>query len=251
MNLDRSFMLFIQAGKGSILPSLLMASQEWHLQKQQAGVTCPLRQVLFLKMVEELVQRALQIENKEDALCTSLRSKLILTEGNAWNYMAWDASAKCLRPTKQEPLPGDRIREILTLLTRLGAHTELIHRFSPLRPLDKNGIPEDSQLTIPWRLDISREQPALWGLDGSLRQRHWPDDPASHTASNTAEIPIGPSSGPQSQTLAHRLLEHAFHNGGNTCFQNSVMLCQLWATIVLEDLPLTGGVLGVGTYKGF
>ena len=56
MNLDRNFMLFIQAGKGSILPSLLMASQEWHLQKQQAGVTCPLRQVLFLKMVEELVQ---------------------------------------------------------------------------------------------------------------------------------------------------------------------------------------------------
>ena len=102
MNLDRSFMLFIQVGKGSILSNLFMASQEWHLQKQQAGVTCPLRQVLFLKMVEELVQRtsAFQIENKEDALCTNLRSKLILTEDNAWNYMAWDASAKFLRPTK-------------------------------------------------------------------------------------------------------------------------------------------------------
>ena len=134
-----------------------MASEDWHLQKQQAGVMCPLRQVLFFKMVEELVQRtsALRVENKDDALCTNLRSKLILTEDNAWNYMAWDTSAKCLRPTKQEPLSGDRIREILTLLTRLGAQTELIHRFSPLRPLDKNGIPEDSQLTIPWRLDIS------------------------------------------------------------------------------------------------
>ena len=82
---------------------------------------------------------------------------------------------------------------------------------------------------------VSREQPALWGIDDSLRQRHWPNDLASTTTSYTAEIPVGPSCGPQSQTLAHRLLEHAFHNVGNTCFQNSVMLGQLWATIALED----------------
>ena len=51
-----SFLLFLQAGKGSILPTMLMASKEWHTQKQQAGITCLLQQVLFLKVVEELVQ---------------------------------------------------------------------------------------------------------------------------------------------------------------------------------------------------
>ena len=47
MCLDRNFLLFIQAGKGSILPPMLTASREWHTQKQQAGVTCPLRQIYF------------------------------------------------------------------------------------------------------------------------------------------------------------------------------------------------------------
>lgn len=89
--------------------------------------------MIFLKLVEEFIQwiSTLKIDDRDDALCASLRTKLILTESNAWNYMAWDAQAKCLRSTKQEPLPGERIKEILTLLARLGRNMELIHRFSP------------------------------------------------------------------------------------------------------------------------
>ena len=75
--------IFLQVSKGSIL--MLMASKEWYTQKQQAGVTCPLRQVLFLKGIEELVHRIgrLSPENSEDVLCANLRAKQILTEQNA------------------------------------------------------------------------------------------------------------------------------------------------------------------------
>ena len=108
MCLDRSFLLFLQAGKGSILPTMLTASKEWHTQKQQARVTCPLRQVLFLKVVEELVQRIgrLNVEDSADALCANLRSKQILNAQNERNYMSWDQQAKCLRPTNLEPTPS-------------------------------------------------------------------------------------------------------------------------------------------------
>ena len=108
MCLDCNFLLFLQAGKGSILPTMLTASKEWHTQKQQAGVTCPLRQVLFLKVVEELVQRIgrLNVEDSADALCANLRSKQILNAQNERNYMSWDQQAKCLRPTNLEPTPS-------------------------------------------------------------------------------------------------------------------------------------------------
>lgn len=79
--------------------------------------------------MEEFIQwiLTLKVDDKDDALCANLRTKFILTESNAWNYMAWDAQAKCLRPTKYEPQPGERIKEILILLARLGTNTELIH----------------------------------------------------------------------------------------------------------------------------
>ena len=32
MALDRSFLLFLQAGKGSILPEMILADKEWHHQ---------------------------------------------------------------------------------------------------------------------------------------------------------------------------------------------------------------------------
>ena len=97
------------------------------------------------------------------------------------------------------------------------------------------GLSSHDHMAIGHLPSLSREQSAVWSLDGPMRQRHWPNDPVSDSTSHTAAIPIGSSRGPQSQTLAHRLLEHAFHNSGNTYFQNSMMLCQFWATIVFED----------------
>ena len=84
--------------------------------------------------MEEPVQKIgrLNVEDSADALRTNLRSKQILNAQNEWNYHSWDHQAECLRPTKQEALSFARVRETLTLLTRLGANTDLIHRVAPL-----------------------------------------------------------------------------------------------------------------------
>ena len=96
MALDRNFLLFLQAGRGSILPEMILAAKEWHHQRQHSGVTCSLRQVNFLKVVEILIQRLtkLKYDNPEDPLVQALRQKGILTAENAWNYLSWDSAAK-------------------------------------------------------------------------------------------------------------------------------------------------------------
>ena len=87
MALDRSFLLFLQARRGSILPEMILAAKEWHHQRQNSGVTCSLRQVNFLEVVEILTQRLtkLKYDSPEDPLVQALRQKGILTAENAWN----------------------------------------------------------------------------------------------------------------------------------------------------------------------
>ena len=157
MALDRSFLLFLQAGKGSILPEMILAAKEWHHQRQNTGVTCSLRQVNFLKVVEILIQRLtkLKYDNQEDPLAQALRQKGILTSENAWNYLSWETAAKFLRSTKQQPLPHEKIQEITIQLSQLANQGDLIQCFSALKPMNRDQIPDDSQVTIPWRLDFS------------------------------------------------------------------------------------------------
>ena len=137
MALDRSFLLFLQAGRGSILPDMILAAKEWYHQRQNIGVTCSLRQVNFLKVVESLIQRLtkLKYDSPDDPLVQVLRQKGILTAENAWNYLSWDSAAKCLRPTKKAPLPQEKIEELTIQLSQLASQGDQ--------------IPDDSQVTIP------------------------------------------------------------------------------------------------------
>ena len=61
LNLDRTFLLFIQAGKSSILPQMLQISKTWHGQREQGKVDRPLRQLMFQSVFEELASRAAQL----------------------------------------------------------------------------------------------------------------------------------------------------------------------------------------------
>ena len=85
MTLNRNFLFFLQADKESILPTMFIASKEWHTEKLQARITYPLRQILLLKIIEELVQRISRFnpKNNEDVFYINLKAKQILTEQNA------------------------------------------------------------------------------------------------------------------------------------------------------------------------
>ena len=84
-----------------------------------------------------------------------LKQKQILDEANAWIYLFWDRATQCFHLTKQEPLPSTKLKEIMVKLFQLATQGILIHRFSALKPMHKDHILEDAQITIPWRLDIS------------------------------------------------------------------------------------------------
>ena len=57
--------------------------------------------------------------------------------------------------TEQQRLQHERIQEITIQLSQLASQGDLIQRFSALKPMNRDQVPEDSQVTIPWRLDVS------------------------------------------------------------------------------------------------
>ena len=120
---------------------------------------------------ESLIQRLTKLKY-DDPEVQALRQKGILTTENAWNYLSWDSAAKCLRPTKKAPLPHEKIQELTIQLSQLASQSDLIQRFSALKHMNRDQIPDDSQGTIPWRLDLSLRSAAstqLFDLLNTLR----------------------------------------------------------------------------------
>ena len=97
----------------------------------------------------------MKYDSPDDPLVQALRQKGILTAENAWNYLSWDSAGKCLRPAKKAPLQQEKIQELTIQLSQLANQGDLIQRFSALKPMNRDQIPDDSQVTIPWRLDLS------------------------------------------------------------------------------------------------
>ena len=98
-------------------------------------------------------------------------------ENNAWNCMAWDAQAKCLRSPKQESLPREWIKEILTLLAGL-APTPAWHQHRANPPIlaiealgeerSARGFATHHSLAIGYLQSILGDQP-LFGALQALR----------------------------------------------------------------------------------
>ena len=53
-------------------------------------------------------------------------------------------------------LPQEKVQELTIQLSQLANQGDLIKRFSALKPMNRNQIPDDSQVTIPRRLDKRR-----------------------------------------------------------------------------------------------
>ena len=70
MFLDRSFVVFFQCGKGSVMPQLLQTSKDWRNKRQTEGGNQPLRTLMFTTLIEDFIRRtqSLKLEDPEDAL---------------------------------------------------------------------------------------------------------------------------------------------------------------------------------------
>ena len=82
LGLDRSLMMFIQCGKGSLMPHLLEQAKNWNALRQSGDASTSLRQTMFQAVFSELIHRAskLNLEQRDDALVQGLKAKSILTE---------------------------------------------------------------------------------------------------------------------------------------------------------------------------
>ena len=161
LQLDKSFMFFIQCGRGSIMPTLLTQAKEWNQLKEKGEATMPLRMHMFLQCFQLLAQRAqlLKLDASDDALVLNLRSKGILTEDSKWAYLSWDSQAMILKPNRMPPLTSEEIRSLLERIAHLGQQPGVIHKFSALRPVKQDTLPQDATTAIPWRLDLSLRSP--------------------------------------------------------------------------------------------
>ena len=121
LGLDKSYMFFLQCGRGSIMPSMLAKARDWNTLKQNGNASAPLRSTLFLHCFQELAQRALKLnlEANDDALIQNLKSKGILTGELKWAYLSWDPQAQILKPNKIPPLTSEEVRTLTELFQHL------------------------------------------------------------------------------------------------------------------------------------
>lgn len=84
LGLDCNLMMFLQRGRGSLMPTLLETGRQWNTQRQNDDASTSLRQTKFLTVFQELISRAnkLQLNQKDDTLIMGLKAKGILTEDN-------------------------------------------------------------------------------------------------------------------------------------------------------------------------
>ena len=170
MSLDCGLMMFLQCGRGSVMPTLLETGRQWNQQRQNGDVTMSLRQTIFLTIFQELINRAskLQLTKKDDPLIMGLKTKGILTEDNKWHYLTWNAEAKALQANQKTPLTSEEICAMLQRIHQLGQNPNLILKFSALRSLKPENLPQDTAVAIPWRLDISMRGPEALELHNLL-----------------------------------------------------------------------------------
>ena len=64
-----------------------------------------------------------------------------------------------LKPNRMQPLTSEEIRSLLERIAHLGQQPRVIHKFSALRPVKQDTLPQDATTAIPWRLDLSLRSP--------------------------------------------------------------------------------------------
>ena len=171
IHLDKSFIFFVQAGKGNILPLMLKTSKDWHGQREAGQLNTSLRQHMFRSVFEEPAFRAskLPFGSNDHELIWVLQNKQVLTATNSWNYLQWDSKEKTLKPAARDPLPSEEAAALIQKIHSLAAQADLIHRFSALKPMPQDSTVTDS-VVVPWRLDISLRGQAAQDLYAALQQ---------------------------------------------------------------------------------
>eukprot|EP00435_Cladocopium_sp_Y103_P055446 s1325_g18.t1 len=160
---DHQYVLHLHPGPGSLIPTMLAASQAWH----QGDRSTPLRHHLVVLMINTLLERLeklAQTKTDDPAWIESLQYHIVDSQGQM-PFLRWDSKSRTLVPSKEASLPMGQVIKSLKVIQRLIQDSTTTLRFHSLVK-----ISEDKQdRSIPWLWMISsRNNPEAWNEVRSL-----------------------------------------------------------------------------------
>ena len=129
-------------------------------------------------------------------------------------------------------LPQEKVQELTIQLSQLANQGDLIKPFSALKPMNRNQIPDDSQVTIHGA-SISVD-PFVRAFQHRERKRDLPVDSATLKTNRPAKVLACYRNRPPCETLIRQLLRTKLYNSSNACYINAALLGQFWATLAYE-----------------
>ena len=161
---ESEFVLHLAPGEGSLLPILMMKSQEWH----KGPKTVPLRHTLAVSMLMVLEERLTKLANADTAsdLFQACIQQNLVTKEKTMPFLRWDASQSRLTPSNTQHLPLDQVQRSLTNILRLMEDKEVTLRYHALKRTPDSS---PSSQPIPWLWTVSmRHNPELWNEIANL-----------------------------------------------------------------------------------
>ena len=177
---DSGFMVFMNPAAPGLLAEMLAASRAWKAAKaeQPGSLEMPLRQALFLCLMQELKGRLQLLLRKDTPAMVALHDRY--TEAKwlqrpahrpeegapAWAYLQWCPTKKeLIHHAKLTPIVHDQVLKALDVLTAAVAQGHL-HRFHSTRPLDGHQASDQGQVAFIVELSLRADAlPALAALD--------------------------------------------------------------------------------------
>ena len=133
LHLELEFMIFAQMGHGSVIPSMVKVSEEWHKRTEgnMQASTPPLRMImatcLFKKLLDTSKQVIAQTPAGELLRKELMTAKIISEDGKSWHQMAWSQEKLQLLPTDGQRLSILQAHETIQQGRQHGCPLEVGH----------------------------------------------------------------------------------------------------------------------------
>ena len=234
-SVDSGLMMFLQRGRGSVMPTLLETGRQWNQQRQNGDAATSLRQTMFLTIFQELINRAskLQLTKKDDPLVMGLKAKGILTDNNKWHYSedSFDLG-RDLCHAATNPSAGAESKSDLEVRRSSFAEAR--------QPSSGHGC--GHTLAAGHQYEGPRSIGASHIAVEAGRKRHHSACVDEDETIHVAALTVGQCYFPTTSQVMRGMMTTSLLNDGNSCYINSVLQAQCWTSLMTSALrPDTWG----------
>ena len=241
LGLDRSLMIFLQCGKGSLMPSLLEQGKRWNAQKQAGETTTSLRQTMFQAMFTEPSRQAEPDgkrrrigpgpQGQRDPDRGSEMAILVMEPGSQSSTAEPEDSSDVGRRLSDTPSDPSAGRE-----SQFGAEVCSLTTFDARQ--SAAGRRHSHSMEAGREPSWTRSTGTSYAPAQACRQRHYTTHPYEDEADHVAEIATSGCNLPQIAQVLRGIMTTSLVNPGSTCYLNSTLLAQVWTTLLTTPLEL-------------